>query len=336
MSNPNNNKWKDFLLKSGLPLEFEVKKVLEKQGFWTKSEFSYLRKNENEVLTEFSFDLNAEIWIKDNLFELLIECKYRDESTNWLFIPEEYNDSTRGIGTTGFLNTNGFFYTKEYSDLHYKMLNLIKVSPLCSKGIEIATTGNNPKSIDQAIAQLSYGIVDKVILAMEKQLSDESDDYDDHFIYHHIPVIVTTANLFRLKKNTSINSIKNADQISDLATSHDMLLIEPSSSLDLKNHAYKKLNDFEGKYSKGYLNERLLKKFKEIGKDFEYYKDEISEFPNGILVINHAFISKALKKLLIAFNEIATPSQELKDRLSKFGQELLSATTEIKDDSERA
>jgi hypothetical protein len=333
MSSLNNNKWKDFLLKSGLPLEFEVKKVLDKSGFYTKSEFSYLRKNENEVLTEFSFDLDAEIRIKDNLFELLVECKYRDESTNWLFIPEEYNDSTRGIGTTDFLNTNSFFYNKEYFDLHYTMLNIIKVAPLCSKGIEITTTGNNPKSIDQAIAQLSYGIVDKVILAMEKQLSNDEDDYFN-LIYHHVPVVITTANLFRLKKNTNINSIKNASQISDLATAHDILLIEPSSSLDLKNYAYKKLNDFEEKYSKKYLNEQLDKKFREKGKDFEYYKNEISEFPIGILIINHALISKALKKLLIAFNEIAAPSQKLKNQLSQLGHDLLALTVSIEESPE--
>ncbi|WP_259068965.1 hypothetical protein HDF24_05940 [Mucilaginibacter sp. X4EP1] len=326
MNTPNNNKWKEFLLKSGLPLEFEVKKVLDKSGFWTKNEFSYLRKNENEVLTEFSFDLDAEILIKDNLFELLVECKYRDESTNWLFIPEEYNDSTRGIGTTDFLNTNAFFYTKKYFDLHYTMLNIIKVAPLCSKGIEITTTGNNPKSIDQAIAQLSYGIVDKVILAMERQLSD--DDYF-HLIYHHVPIVITTANLFKLKKNTSINSIKNASQISDLATAYDILLIEPSSSLDLKNYAYKKLNDFEEKYSKKYLNERLDKKFKERGRDFEYYKNEISGFPNGILIVNHALISKALKKLLLAFNEIAQPSQNLKNQLSKLSHDISAVINNI-------
>ena len=68
-----NNKWKDYILKSGLPLEFEVKKTLDKLGFWSKSEFSYMRENENNLSTEFSYDIDSEMHIKEHCFELLIE-----------------------------------------------------------------------------------------------------------------------------------------------------------------------------------------------------------------------------------------------------------------------
>jgi hypothetical protein len=308
-----NNKWKDYLLKSGLPLEFEVKKVLDKLGFWSKNEFSYFRENENNILTEFSYDIDSEILVADHCFELLIECKYRDESTNWLFLPEEYNDSTRGIGTTDFRNTNDFFYPKEYSDL-FKVLNIIKVSPLCSKGIEICTTGQNPKTIDQAISQISYGIVDKVILAMEKQLKAEEEEL---FIYHHVPVIVTTANLLRLNKNVTIESIKAANEIHELSSNHDILLVEPTLSLDLKKYAYRKLSEFEAKYTSDYLNERLNPKFKKHGRDFAYYKDEIASFPNGVVVMTHSQNGQSFKKLLNAFWEIAQPSKKVTDKIEK-------------------
>lgn len=310
-----NNKWKDYLLKSGLPLEFEVKKVLDKLGFCSKSEFAYLRENENNILTEFSYDLDSEILIKEHCFELLIECKYRDESTNWLFLPEDYNESTRGIGSTDFRNTNDFFYPKDYNDKVFKYLNLIKISPLCSKGIEICSTGPNPKTIDQAISQISYAVVDKVILAMEKQLKGNQEEL---FIYHHVPVIVTTANLFRLNANVTIESIKGANNIQELSSKHDVLLIEPTISLDLKKYAYKKLSDFEAKYSKEYLNKCLNSKFKEHGRDFEYYKDEIASFPNGIIVMTHSQNGHSFKKLLTVFKDIVQPSKKIVDKLKMF------------------
>lgn len=307
-----NNKWKDYLLKSGLPLEFEVKKVLDKLGFWTKCEFAYFRENENNILTEFSYDLDSEILIGEHCFELLIECKYRDESTNWLFLPEDYNYSTRGIGTTDFRNTNDFFYPKDYNDKIFRYLNLIKISPLCVKGIEICSTGPNPKTIDQAISQVSYALVDKVISAMEKQLKFEKEEL---FIYHHVPVIVTTANLFRLNRNVTIESIKQANNIQELSSKHDILLIEPPISMNLKKYAYKKLSAFEAKYSKKHLNNCLNWKFKKHGRDFEYYKDEIASFPNGIIIVTHSQKGHSFKKLLAAFKDIVHPSKKILEKL---------------------
>jgi hypothetical protein len=325
-----NNKWKDYLLKSSLPLEFEARKILEKLGFWTRSEHSYLRENENSILTEFSYDIDAETKIKEHCFQFLIECKYRDDSTNWLFLPEEYNHSTRGIGTTDFLNTNDFLYIKKYNDFLFKILNVIKVSPLCSKGIEVNSNGQNPKSIEQAIAQLSYAICDKVISAMNDQLdalaeielSPKGEIESNLFIYHHIPIILTTANLFRLKKNATIETIKNADEISKIADQHEILLVEPNTSLDLKNYNYKKLSEFEKKHTTDLLNNLLKKKEGSKTFNFESYKEEISNFPKGIIVIKHSKNGTGFQKLLKALHEIIAPSKKTKNILQKLSFEI--------------
>ena len=47
------NKWKDFLLKSGLPLEYEVKELLDKRKCISSFEYSYLRSDENKIINEF-------------------------------------------------------------------------------------------------------------------------------------------------------------------------------------------------------------------------------------------------------------------------------------------
>lgn len=303
-----NSKWKDFLLKSGLPLEFEIKKVLDDFGFWSRSEFSYLRSDEKNIVNEFSFDIDSEKDIEKHRFELLIECKYRHESTNWIFLPEEYNKSDRGAGTTDFRNTNDFFFKEDYSDF-FKLLNFKTVAPLCSKGIEISTTGQNSKSITQAIAQLSYGIVDKVINGMKIQL-DSEEEYD-HKIFHHIPIILTTANLRRLKPEQSISTIKNASTLDEVSDQEDILLIEPKISLELKRYNLDKLNSFEAEYTTEKLNRNLHQRNKIHQRDFEYCKNFIAEeFPQGILVIQHNENNSGIKKLNDIMEEIVKPKPE--------------------------
>ena len=52
----NNTKWKDHLLKTGLPLEFLTAIEFESRGHSNWGEYPYLKRNENGVLTEFSVD----------------------------------------------------------------------------------------------------------------------------------------------------------------------------------------------------------------------------------------------------------------------------------------
>ncbi|MBI5573834.1 MAG: hypothetical protein HY919_04695 [Elusimicrobia bacterium] len=82
--------WKEYLLKSSIPLEFEVKKFLDSKGCISDFEYSYLRTNENNASKEFSYDIDASYICDEHFVELMIECKYRHQSTKWVFIPEKY------------------------------------------------------------------------------------------------------------------------------------------------------------------------------------------------------------------------------------------------------
>lgn len=308
------NKWKNFLLKSGLPLEFEIKKTLKKFGFDSYYEHSYLRPDENNIINEFSYDLDSSLKIDSHIFELMVECKFRDESTNWIFLPEEYNESDRGSGTMSFLNTNDFFYKYDYVDF-YKLVNFETVAPLCSKGIEICSSGQNPKSITQAISQLGYGIIDKVISGMKKQL-EESEDVE-HLIFHHIPIIFTTANLYRLRDDVTIAEIKNSDNIESIANREHVLLIEPNISIELEKYSFQKLATFIDEYSISVLNSKLNKKKKIHGWNFLDYQDMISkDFPEGILIIQHEPENIGITLISNILHKIARPS-ELNKELDK-------------------
>lgn len=302
------NKWKDFLLKSGVPLEFEIKKTLKDLGFDSYSEFSYLRPDEQNIVNEFSYDIDSSLRIDNHLFELMVECKYRDESTNWIFIPEEYNESDRGAGTMSFLNTNDYFYKKEFPDF-YKFINFDTVAPLCSKGIELNSSGQNPKTITQAISQLCYGMIDKVIEGMKQQLEESEDT--EHLVFHHIPIIITTANLYRLKNDVTISEIKNAENINSIATREYVLLLEPKISIELERYSFQKLDLFIDSYGIDKLSSSLNEKKKIHNWTFRDHQKMISnDFPEGILVIQHEPDNKGLNALTKILNEIAKPSKQ--------------------------
>ena len=309
-----NSKWKDYLLKSSLPLEFEVKQKLKELGFWTEYDFSYLRANENNIVTEFSYDIDATKEIGIHCFELMIECKFRDDSTNWLFLPEQYNESDRGIGMNDFLNTNDFFYKHKYPDF-FKTLNFKETARLCSKGIEIHSNGQNPKTITQAVSQLSFALIEKVITAFNKQI--EQKEEHEHFIYHHIPIIVTTANLYRLRDDISISDIRNATDLTQLADKEKMLLMEPPLSVCRQDYAKKKLEEFEKNFSKEELNRMLNAQLKTNGRDYESNKNHLIKYPEGVLVIQHSSDHNSFRSLLDTLEQINRPKNETIERLDK-------------------
>lgn len=61
------NAWKEHLLKSGLPLEFEVKKFLDSKGCVSNVDHTYMRYEEHNLNTEFSYDIDSS-YIKGDHF----------------------------------------------------------------------------------------------------------------------------------------------------------------------------------------------------------------------------------------------------------------------------
>jgi len=168
-TNMTNNKWKDYLLKSGLPLEFEVKEFLNTKKCISSYEYSYLRHDENEIINEFSFDISSSYIQENHFFKLMIECKYRDSSTNWLFLPGVYGGPSE-LGKTSFLHPCDHFTS--YEKFPFKYPELPPIGKPCQKGIEITSDGQNPKTITQAVNQLSYAMAEMITDAMTHQVEE--------------------------------------------------------------------------------------------------------------------------------------------------------------------
>jgi len=163
--------WKDHLLSSGLPLEHSVIRELKQHGFLSPREFQYERKNEHGVPTLFSVDVEAtnilaerKIWL-----DLLIECKYRHDSTLWVFNPDEYD---WGLGIEFYESFIALDALTKPRRLDYMHLNKFADSySLCARGIELIENDVNPKSIEHSIAQLAYAVPKKAVSALNYQAS---------------------------------------------------------------------------------------------------------------------------------------------------------------------
>lgn len=304
MSNKS-NKWKDFLLKSSIPLEYEVKTLLDKYGCVGNYEYTYLRRDENEIVNEFSYDIDASFIKGGHFFELMIECKYRDQSTNWVFIPEAYG----GIGETdscSFINPNDHFTQKnKFLKLDYEPL-----APLCGKGIEINSEGQNPRSISQAVNQLSYAMAEKILDGMEHQI--EKLLGSSEIIFYNIPIIVTTANLFRLNKNVTIEQIKQSNNLSDVSTEAECLILKSTIGKDLEKYNIEVFCRFMDKYGKDYLN----KKLKSFNKDIEFVLSVIAKnyCPEAFAIIHFSKENVGFKSLFEYLNEIVEPTEKTLNR----------------------
>jgi exonuclease VII small subunit len=318
------NKWKNFLLKSSLPLEYEVQRLLENNDYQTEYEYSYIRRDENNIENEFSYDINAYRYEggdteRGHYFELMIECKYRDPSTNWIFSPEKFFGNS-DFRPQSYLNSSDFF-TKSNRFVFGTVVE--ECFPPCGKGIELHTNGQNPKSIEQALKQLSYAMPRKFLNGVRNQLH-YSDMLDT--VWFHIPIIVTTANLYRMYEGVGIADIRKAKSIDAIAQKVDGLLMRYSQGEDLKRYAKQNLDDFielEGM-------DLLKEKYNREDVDFDFWlKNNPMKYCDSILVLNFSEENAGFKKLFKQIEELINPSKETLEKFKKKIDELDEIIKEI-------
>lgn len=309
------SKWKDHLLKSGLPLEYEVKQLLDKKGCVSTMEYSYLRQNQQNSSVEFSYDIDSSYIKRGYFLDLMIECKYRHESTKWFFLPEEYGGMDE-IEPTSFLNPNDHFTEKNKFPFKSSIPEFpLTLGPLCSKGVELTSDGQNPKTISQSIAQLSFAMGDKIFSGMRHQVDPVLKTHFGETIFCNVPIIVTTANLFRVNSNTSIDQIKSADKVEDISTQEDILIIKTKPSIELEQHTYSTIQSLINSHNR----ELFEKKLNSFNEDLDFVVSVIAQHysPKCIVVLQHSKDNKGLNKLFSFLDRIIEPDQEIFDLMEK-------------------
>ncbi len=322
----NKNAWKDHLLKSGIPLEFEVIKFLNQKGCVSRFDQTYLRNNENLIATEFSYDIDSSYIRGNHFIDLMIECKYRHDSTKWVFLPEHYRSDIDDITTTGFMHPIDHFNTKKQPQIDFP----ITFAPLCSKGIELTSQGPNPKTITQATAQLSYGMAHKIVSAIQHQTDEILSQHFNGTIFYSIPVIITTAHLYRLREDIDIETIQLAENIESISTQVPYLIVKAKPGSDLATYNRKILMDFV----LGSDIETLKSKLNSYNNDLFFVINNLAsdDCPNSIVIIQHTKENIGLTKFFDFIDRVINPDEEIFDLVKKKQEEIDSFLKKFEED----
>ena len=150
------------LLSSGVPMEFEVAKILVKHGFSIETDYSY-RRQDAATTSDFAVDLHASASLPfenpneiTGILELLVECKHRHRNNKWLFFPDS-NDGDFSPVTLGHTlrvvdDFSPVILSKQYSTVFDEN------SVFCLKGVEIDLNHGNvfAKEIAHGLSHLQY------------------------------------------------------------------------------------------------------------------------------------------------------------------------------------
>lgn len=236
----NNGKLKDAILKSGIPLEVSVSQKLSKYDLIDWGELTYQREGK---LFSTDIKISKTINIKKNRglhVTFIIECKYKDPSHNWYFMnfPTRFKYSFREEVTNAVFDRMGFalqdrgLKAEEFADgtrgfAHFRRTHLFNL-PKVNKGVEIHGKKHHPDSIRKALYQSLYGAMASQKGAIDhiKEMREELEysQVTDPMEFHGIvpiaslvvPIIVTTANIYRFDEETRLEQIKNTDDITSL------------------------------------------------------------------------------------------------------------------------
>jgi hypothetical protein len=299
MSNKPTKSWKDLLLSSGVPLEHSIEELLKKLNLLQVSEYKYVRPNETGVPTVFSVDIHAtdidtdrDVWL-----DLFVECKYRHPGTRWAFCPEQYQPFFGPTFHDTFITLDCLTNGREFSA---KVLAEYAAKfQLCERGIELLPAESNPKTLRQGIEQLRYAAIDKSVDVLSHQASYRTSGTEIDPAYLIIPVLVTTAELWRIRDDATIASIQEADDLPDVATRHDVIVYrEPPDNLATKYASDRILAEVQDEEAE--TAERLAEA---AGFDSWDMFIEIftRRFPSQFIVVNHTSFESTIREFLSMF-----------------------------------
>lgn len=308
--------WKDHFLKSGLPLEYEVKQALVEMGCTAWDEYSYIKADENKIEKEFSYDIDANYWRGKYSINFMIECKYKILPTKWLFLPDPYSYQ-QDVTRNSFLHPIDYFKDDKFifTDTPYDKIQQ-SLGPFCLKGTEILNEKADDTTITKAISQLSYAFVEKVIDSFQNQL-EEALFPDTTFL--NIPVIITNADLYLCDTNMTISKVQAAEKMEDISQKHDFLFFHNKIGEQLRQYNATALWEYFTKIGESNFKD----KNKSFSEDLPHFINVVADSycPEVILIMRHDPSLSGYKKLFDYINFLCTPSETLSDKIVEINAE---------------
>lgn len=241
--------WKSKLLSSSFPLEFDVAKALVQHGFSVVADYSYSRRNETGVLTDFSVDLKGLAFIpfgsdeeKTLMLELLVECKYRNPhtGTKWLFLPDpnsgDFSDRTLGYTLRVVDTFAAYNATKNYTDAFEDSF------AFCYKGTEVKINEGvvTDAELKKGIAQLQYALPTLLSDAVSFHIGSHPSD-NKPFMF--CPILLTTAELYILNSDVTTDVVSSCDSMEGIAEKVPYLIFHSDIGPEFSRHTRATFHD---------------------------------------------------------------------------------------------
>ena len=229
--------------------------------------------------------------------DFLIECKYRHDSAKWVFTPNEYKTFFGPEFNHAFLVLDDL--ADDYKIDTESIDKFSKLYKLCSKGTELLSNNCNPKSIENAISQLKYAVPHRITDAMIHQIDKELGKISPIFIT--IPIIVTTAELWRIRPEITMDDVRAADDLRQVAEQEEVLIIHQQPDNELRQYSHKLFTDSFDRDQQ----ERISKIMKTREKhSFRFFADVYSTyFPSMFVVVQFGRFEKAIHNVIKFFSQ---------------------------------
>lgn len=299
-------KWKEYLLKSSLPMEQNVAEIVNSHGLHVRGEFPYTRINENKVPVEFSIDINAGklIKIRNNpeawaSLDILIECKYNSPGIDWLFTryPNLEPICSNSIQDYDLFSTYWLWNKESLVEIEKNALYTIS-------GLSIGNDTIDNNKIKHGLSQLRYSIP----AWLERTASIELRDESAHSIPLVVPILVTTAPLRVLKSNVTFSDVHNASDLNDISTIHDVVYHYQEAGPSLSKYYQEKSSEIVNNYN----NEK-----RDIRFNQSHLYDELINNSETIAIVNLNYLPNYLKTIMLACNSLGVlTTEELLDKFN--------------------
>jgi hypothetical protein len=294
-------RWKDYLLKSSLPLEQVVRRELAGAGVTGLSAFSYLRPNEQGIVAEFSVDVWGTLLIGGKqgywgALDALVECKYNYPGVRWVFRPHDKGS----LVITGCVSVGDELTSVRVKSSAKSLYSLEQTLSCCARGVEIHSSGCDGNSIQRGLSQLRYAMLNMIAMSLRNQVQTWHDE--DLYIQFVVPIFVTTADLWVLRPEVSIDDIQAAQELDEVAVEVPALV-----------HYEKKTPDLEV-YAAG-IEDELVKRYPAVLERIQQIRGLTREDSSHLPVtfeIDHRFESAGQNILVVTLRHFAKVIRRLK------------------------
>lgn len=228
--------WKEVLLRSGVPLEYEVAQILAELGFEVDADFPYLRQDVGgekehsiDILGSHFLEVGKKKKESATIFAL-VECKYRSPEKKLLLFeaPPSQHGWTDARGAVQaydefvpFMLMGGTFHDLEDGyDVVYK-------------GVEIHSNDAVERDFRRSVEQLRYAAPVCLRRALDMTFFGHVADNQPWFF---AKIIVTNAKLMILRNGVDVAKVQAASKLEDVAEEIGAAILYSEYGPDFERH----------------------------------------------------------------------------------------------------